>query len=57
MLKKASSYVLGSLKVSTYRRRWQGTYPVACDRSERFKRSLVCTSSTFRSLRPCWRPF
>jgi hypothetical protein len=29
------------------------TYPLACDRSERFKRSLVCTSSPLCSLRPC----
>jgi hypothetical protein len=28
------------------------TYPLASDRSERFKRSLVCTSSPLRSLRP-----
>jgi len=28
------------------------TYPLASDRSERFKRSLVCTSSPLHSLRP-----
>jgi len=28
------------------------TYPLAYDRSERFKRSSVCTSSPLRSLRP-----
>jgi hypothetical protein len=28
----------------------KGTYPLACDRSERFKRSLVCTSSGFSLL-------
>jgi len=28
------------------------TYPLACDGSERFKRSSVCTSSPLRSLRP-----
>jgi hypothetical protein len=28
------------------------TYPLAYDRSERFKGSLVCTSSPLRSLRP-----
>jgi hypothetical protein len=27
-------------------------YPLASDRSERFKRSLVCTSSSLHSLRP-----
>jgi len=32
----------------------QTTYPLVCDRSERIKRSLVCTSSGIRSLRP-WR--
>ena len=53
MLKKSSSGVLASLGGSTYARRRQGTYPLACDRSERFKPSSVCTSSTLRSLRPC----
>jgi hypothetical protein len=57
MLQKPSSVVLASLKASTYGRRRQGTYPLACDRSERFKRSLVCTSSASRSLRPCWASF
>lgn len=47
-----SNFVLKSLKASTYERRRLKTYPLACDRSERFKRSLVCTSSAFRSLRP-----
>jgi len=28
------------------------TYPLASDRSERFKRSVVCTSSPLRPLRP-----
>jgi hypothetical protein len=28
----------------------QSDYPLACDRSERFKRSLVCTSSGFSAL-------
>ena len=28
------------------------TYPLASDRSERFKRSLVCISSPLHSLRP-----
>ena len=28
-------------------------YPLASDRSERIKRSLVCTSSPLRSLRRC----
>jgi len=28
-------------------------YPLPCDRNELVKRSLVCTSSTPRSLRPC----
>jgi len=56
MMKKSASGVLASLRGSAYgRRRWQGTYPLACDRSERFKRSLVCTSSPLRSLRPCQR--
>ena len=31
----------------------QSTSPLACDRSERFKRSLVCTSSGSQSLTPC----
>ena len=53
MLKKSASCVLASFRGSTYQRRRQGTYPLACDRSERFKRSLVCTSSALRSLRPC----
>ena len=35
----------------------KSTYPLACDRSERFKRSLVCTSSSFRSLRSYWKNF
>jgi len=56
-LQNSSRGVLASLKGSTYRKRRQGTYPLACDRSERFKRSLVCTSSTFRLLRPCWKRF
>jgi hypothetical protein len=56
-VEKASSFVLASLKASTYGRRWQGAYPLACDRSERFKRSLVCTSSPLRSLRPSWKAF
>ncbi len=45
MLKKSAAGVLASLSGSTYARQRQGTYPLACDRSERFKRSLVCTSS------------
>jgi len=53
MLQKPSSGVLASLNASTYRRRRQGTYPLAYDRSERSKRSLVCTSSAFHLLRPC----
>jgi hypothetical protein len=35
----------------------QSTYPLAYARSERVKRSLVCTSSGLRSLRPCWTIF
>jgi hypothetical protein len=31
---------------------WATTYPLAFDRGERFKRSLVCTSSPLHSLRP-----
>jgi len=57
MLKKAASSVLATLRPSTYRGRRNGTYPLACDRSERVKRSLVCTSSALRSLRPCWTTF
>ena len=49
-----SGFVLTSFRGSTYKRRRQNTYPLACDRSERFKRSFVCTSSPFHSLRPCW---
>jgi hypothetical protein len=57
MLKKAASFVLASLRGSTSRFYWrQGTYPLAFDRSERVKLSLVCTSSPLRSLRPCqWK--
>jgi len=45
MLKKSASFVLVSLKPSTCEVSWrQSTYPLACDRSERVKRSLVCTS-------------
>ena len=50
-----SNFVLTSLKASTYEKRWQKTYPLACDRSERVKRSLVCTSSPLHLLRPRWK--
>ena len=54
MLKMLVGFVLASFGLSTYRAYWrQSTYPLACDRSERFKRSLVCTSSVPHSLRPC----
>ncbi len=59
MVKKASSFVLASLRGSTYGGVYlrQSNYPLACDRSERLKRSLVCTSSPHRSLRPRWKTF
>lgn len=45
MLKKPVSRVLAPLRPSTYQAYWrQSTYPLACDRSERFEQSLVCTS-------------
>ncbi|ULA65289.1 MAG: hypothetical protein LZF86_190592 [Nitrospira sp.] len=52
---KSASGVLASFRGSPYtsvnlRRK---TYPLACDRSERVKPSLVCTSSPLCSLRPC----
>jgi hypothetical protein len=53
MLKTAVGFVLASLRASTKGRHlWQKTYPLAFDRSERIKRSLVCTSSALHSLRP-----
>ena len=53
ILKKTASGVLASFRPSTYRAYWrQSTYPLACDRSERVKRSLVCTSSALHSLQP-----
>jgi len=65
MLKKSASVVLASLKGSTLK--WsltevpesKGVYPLARNhlRSERLKRSLVCTSSPLRSLRPRWTAF
>ena len=49
-----ASFVLASFSPSTYRAYLrQSAYPLAYDRSERVKRSLVCTSSTLHSLRPC----
>jgi len=51
-LKKSANGVLAAIRGSTYARGRQGAYPLACDRSERFKRSLVCTSSPLRLLRP-----
>ena len=55
MLKKSTSFVLASLRSSTYgNKQWQNTYPLACNRSERVKRSLVCTYSPLRLVRPRW---
>ena len=55
MLKTSASIVLASFRPSTYEAHLrQSAYPLACDRSERVERSLVCTSSALRSLRPCW---
>jgi len=51
MLQKPASVVLAALKASTWGSRARHTYPLPCDRNERFTRSLVCTSSAFRSLR------
>jgi hypothetical protein len=51
-----ASFVLASFRPSTYRAYMrQSAYPLAGDRSERVKRSLVCTSSALHSLRPCPR--
>ena len=51
-----ASFVLASFRPSTYQVYWRkGTYPLAYDRSERFKRSVVCTSSVLHSLWPCPR--
>lgn len=52
-----SSFVLASFGTSTYagNHAVRSDYPLACDRSERFKRSLVRTSSEPRSLWPCQR--
>ena len=53
MLKTTASFVLASLTRSSERHDLRhGGYPLAFDRSERLKRSLVWTSSLFRSLRP-----
>jgi len=35
----------------------QGIYPLVHELSKRVKRSLVCTSSPLRLLRPCWTAF
>jgi hypothetical protein len=49
-----ASFVLASFRPSTYQAYWRkGAYPLAYDRSERIKQSLVCTSSVLHSLRPC----
>src|SRR5690349_17146537 len=46
-------FVSFSWQTLTVRFNWrQSTYPLAFDRSERFKRSLVCTSSGSHLLRP-----
>jgi len=48
MLTKSTSGVLAALRGSTYGADLrQSTSPLASDRSERFKRRLVCTSSLF----------
>ncbi len=51
-----ASFVLASFRPSTYGVYLrQSAYPLAGDRSERGKRSSVCTSSALHSLRPCPR--
>jgi len=56
MLKQAVDVVLASLRASTYRFHWRpSTFPLAFDRSERLKRSLICTFSALRLSRPCLR--
>jgi hypothetical protein len=51
-----ASFVLASFRPSTYQPYWRkGAYPLAYDRSERVKRSLVCPSSALHSLRSCPR--
>jgi hypothetical protein len=59
MLKNASGFVLASFRPSTYGEYYlrQGAFPLADDRNERIKRSLVCTSSVPHLLRPCRRTF
>jgi hypothetical protein len=48
MMQKPYSCVLASLRPLDVRISWRKkTYPLAFDRGERFKRSLVCTSSGF----------
>lgn len=52
LLKKPSRFILSRSNSSTEGPgSWRkGAYPFACERSERFKRSLVCTSSGFSFL-------
>ena len=65
MVKKTSSFVLASLRGSTYRMRFsevgstRGAYPFAKIhyKGERPTQSAVCTSSLHRSLRPRWKTF
>jgi hypothetical protein len=61
-LKKSASFVLAALGSSTYQTRVQNRLRCLSvrqepKRDERFKRSLVCTSSPPRGLRPRWTAF
>ncbi len=65
MLKKSASFVLALLRGSTLRKSFsevgstRGDFPFAkiYSQGERSTRSVVCTSSPLRSLRPCWTNF
>ena len=52
----ASSFVLASLRGSTFSEALEGIFPFAKthEDGERLAQSVVCTSSPLRSLRPCW---